>query len=71
MEKNVYDDLRGFIGFPCKCKGNSKVLVYNDTHGRVSSPCPICGKFAVFDYDSMTSVPAPTMKGAVKQFNRK
>lgn len=68
MEQNVYDDLRGFISFPCGCRGNAKVLVYNNTHGRVSSPCPICGKFAIFNYDTMAAEPAPMVKGAIKNF---
>ena len=48
METDIYENLRGYIPFPCGCK--AKILVYEGTTGKTSTQCPICGKFSVFCY---------------------
>ena len=63
MTDNIFDDLRGYIEYPCGCK--AKILVYNDAHGTTSIQCPICRKYAVFNYDSMSAVAAKAARGAV------
>ena len=71
MTDDIYEDLRGYIEYPCGCK--AKELVYNDAHGTTSIKCPVCGRFAVFNYDSMTASVCKVAKGAVSriQLNRK
>lgn len=65
MTDNIYEDLRGYIEYPCGCK--AKILVYNDAHGTTSIQCPICRKFAVFNYDSMTGEVSKAARGAVSK----
>lgn len=69
MTDDIMEDLRGYIEFPCGCK--AKILVYNDAHGTTSIQCPVCGKFAIFNYDSMSAVKSKAARGATLRFSRR
>ena len=57
---------KGMIAYPC-CK-KEKVLVYNDCRGHVSNKCPRCGKYAVFDFCTMTAVQQNPVRGATSKY---
>jgi len=69
LETDIYEGLRGYIPFPCGCK--SKILVYEGTAGKTSTQCPICGKYAVFFYDTMSAERIKPARGAVQKLNLK
>ncbi len=70
---NGKNNVQGVIPFPCHSK--EKVLVYEGTSGRCSIKCPSCDKFALFDFNSMTSMSVKAARGAIhdltKQHNYK
>ena len=68
-EVDIYEGLRGYIRYPCGCK--AKILVYEGTCGKTSIRCPICGRYAVFYYDSMTAEKAKATCGAISFLKRK
>ncbi|MBR2602775.1 MAG: hypothetical protein IKE08_08820 [Clostridia bacterium] len=53
------------IPFPCCPK--EKIVVFPGTYGSASIKCPNCGKYALFDYDSLTAKPGRTCRGASKR----
>ena len=53
MLRDTLSGVKGYISYPC-CK-KEKAVVYEGAHGRASYKCPHCGKFAVFDFDKMSS----------------
>lgn len=66
--KNITDndhpgELKGMIQFSCRC--DEKILVFEGAAGRTSNKCPRCGKITVFNYDTMSAIPAAPLKGAV------
>ena len=68
MEKDdELGDLKGKIDFPCGCK--AKALIYEGSKGQFSVPCPICGKFTLFDSDTMSAVTVKAARGAVHKLN--
>ena len=52
---------------PYPCCPREKVVVFPGTHGSASVKCPNCGKYALFDYDSLTAQPGKTCRGALKR----
>lgn len=54
MTTEIEKDVKGMIPFPCCPK--EKALIYRGAHGRSSYKCPRCGRYAVFDADTMTAV---------------
>lgn len=60
--------VKGIISFPCCIK--EKIVVYEGTYGISSNKCPRCGKYAIFDYENMTSKRAETVKGVSHRFTR-
>ena len=68
MEESSAYKIKGMISYPC-C-ANEKVLVYENTVGYSSCKCPRCGKYAIFDYDRMTSRPSAAIRGATRKLNR-
>ena len=69
METDIYEDLRGYIAFPCGC--DAKILVYEGTAGKTSQKCPICGKYSTFYYDTMKAVRTKAKRGAIQYLNLK
>lgn len=68
-EVDIYEGLRGYIPYPCGCQ--AKILVYEGTCGKTSIRCPVCGKYAIFYYDSMTAERVKPAKGAISFLKRK
>ncbi len=68
MVGNLAKQIKGMISYPC-CK-KEKIMVFMGSSGRVSSKCPKCQKYAIFDYDSMTSEPGEVLRGASHKLNR-
>lgn len=62
------NNVQGVIHFPCHSK--EKVLVYEGTNGRCSLKCPFCDRFALFDFDTMSSKPAKASRGTVHNLNK-
>ncbi len=62
MNKKNSTRAAGMIPFPCCQK--EKVIVYEGSHGKASCKCPRCGKFAVFNYDTMTAEISVPLRGA-------
>lgn len=60
---NSKNNVQGVIHFPCHSK--EKVLVYEGTSGYCSIKCPSCDKFALFDFNSMTSMSVKAARGAI------
>lgn len=56
MNQDKLSGVKGYISYPC-CK-KEKAVVYAGAHGKASYKCPHCGKFAVFDFDKMSSHPS-------------
>ncbi len=52
---------------PYPCCPKEKAVVFPGAHGCASYKCPNCGKYAVFDYDSLTSKPGKVCRGASKR----
>ena len=67
MENDIYENLRGYIQFPCGCK--AKILVCEGTTGKTSTQCPICGKFSVFDFKTMTAERVKPARRVIQQLN--
>lgn len=65
---DFFDELKGFIDFPCGCK--ARILVYKGTTGRSSSKCPICGRIGLFHFDSMTSERAQPARNAANKLKK-
>ena len=57
-------DYKGFIKCPF-CR--DKTFVKKNAHGQASHRCK-CGKFILFNYDSMTAKEAVTIRGGAKYF---
>lgn len=66
MVETCAEKLRGMIPYPC-C-GKEKAMVFDSAHGQASYKCPKCGRFATFDFDSMTAMPGEAKKGATHRF---
>lgn len=66
---NVAYKLKGMISFPCCPK--EKIMVYEGASGKCSIKCPKCGRYAIFDYDRMKSVPGETLRGASHRLRTK
>ena len=49
------------------CCPKEKIVVFPGTYGSASIKCPNCGKYALFDYDSLTAKPGRTCRGASKR----
>lgn len=64
---NLAYKLKGQISFPCCTK--EKIMVYESSSGRSSIKCPNCRRYAIFDYDTMESVPGKTIRGASHKLN--
>ena len=62
MEKEIIEAM-GIIHFPCHSR--EKIIVFNGTKGRCSARCPYCNRFAMFDFDTMESVPISAQRGTV------
>lgn len=70
MEKgNLAYKLKGMISFPCCSK--EKIMAYEGSSGKSSIKCPKCGRYAIFDYDKMESVPGETLRGAAHRLRKK
>ena len=52
MEDLEDREIKGLISFPCGCK-HSHVVVYEGTTGSTSTRCSLCGKPAIFHYNTM------------------
>lgn len=55
------------VTIPYPCCPKEKAVVFPGAHGCASYKCPNCGKYAVFDYDSLTSKPGNVCRGASKR----
>lgn len=55
------------VTIPYPCCPKEKAVVFPGAHGCASYKCPNCGKYAVFDYDSLTSKPGKACRGASKR----
>jgi hypothetical protein len=66
VTSNLAYKVKGMIKFPC-CK-KEKIIVYEGAEGRSSNKCPRCGKYALFDFDKMTSEPAEVARGVSHKF---
>ncbi len=55
------------VTIPYPCCPKEKAVVFPGAHGCASYKCPNCGKYAVFDYDSLTSKPGKVCRGATKR----
>ena len=55
------------VTIPYPCCPKEKAVVFPGAHGCASYKCPNCGKYAVFDYDSLTSKPGKVCRGASKR----
>ena len=54
------------VTIPYPCCPKEKAVVFQGAHGRASYKCPNCGKYAVFDYDTLTSKPGKVCRGVSK-----
>ncbi len=63
------NNVQGVINFPCHSK--EKILVYEGAVGRCSVKCPYCDKFALFDFDKMTSKPIGAARGEVDRIKKR
>ena len=59
------EDAGLLIPYPCCPK--EKAVVFPGAHGFASYKCPNCGKYAMFDFDSLTSKPGRVCRGAGKR----
>ena len=66
---NVAYKLKGMISFPCCSK--EKIMAYEGVSGKSSIKCPKCGRYAIFDFDKMESVPGETLRGAAHRLRTK
>ena len=58
------------IAIPYPCCPKEKAVVFPGTHGCASYKCPNCGKYAVFDYDSLTAKPGISCRGASRRLKK-
>lgn len=58
------------IAIPYPCCPKEKVVAFPGTHGCTSVKCPNCGKYAVFDYDSLTAKPGISCRGASRRLKK-
>lgn len=69
MISNIAYEIKGMISYPCCNK--EKIIVYAGATGKSSNKCPRCGRYAVFDFDNMTSIQAEVARGASHRFKNK
>ncbi len=62
-----FNEYKGFIQCPF-CR--DKAMVKRNTHGQATHRCK-CGKFILFDYDTMTAEQAEPLRGGAKYFTDK
>lgn len=63
---NLAYKIKGTISFPCCSK--EKIVVYEGGSGQSSLKCPNCNKYAIFDYDSMESMPSKVLRGVTQKY---
>lgn len=69
MVESIAEELKGMIPYPCCPK--EKIMPYVSAKGIISNKCPRCGKFALFNLDTMKSWQAEPQRGAAHKFNNK
>lgn len=69
MLGNVAYKIKGMISFPC-CE-KEKIIVYEGACGSSSNKCPRCGKYAIFDFDEMTSTSTVAARGVSHKYKSK
>lgn len=66
QEVDIELNLKGAIRYACGCK--AQILVYEGARGQTSIQCPVCGKYCLFDYDTMTAKRVkPLRKGRIRK----
>jgi len=59
------------VTIPYPCCPREKVVVFPGAHGCASIKCPNCGKYSLFNYDTLTSEPGEVCRGATKRSREK
>lgn len=67
MSGSAAEGLKGMIPYPCCPK--EKIMPYASARGIISNKCPKCGKFAMFNLDTMKSWQTEPQRGAAHKFN--
>ena len=66
MKEKSPNKMRGMIKCPCCRKG--KVAVYEDSRGHASIQCPKCNRFGLYDFDTLTAIPAGAIIGCTQKY---